>query len=791
MVLTLALALGATTAIFTLVHGVVLNPLPYPQSDRLVWLGQTAPGINFPMLGLSPGLYGAYAEQAQTLEATGFYRSRALTLTGSGDPARMTAAEVNAELLQLLGVQPLHGRLLTAADDRVDSERVVLLAEGLWRERFGGSRAVIGDSMVLDGQSFAIAGVLPDGFDFPAPGTQLWLDSEVVTDIDGFGRFGGFDGVGRLRDGVDLEGLRVDLDAAIAALLERTETAERQMLEGAQLAAAPVPLQTRVIGSVAQTLWVLFAAVGFVFLIALVNVANLVAVRAQTRRRETALRLALGASRAQLARLFLAESLLVSATGAVLGLLLATFAVRYLVATAPPGLPRLPEVGVDLTVVLFLALLLAAATLLFGLLPLARSFRARTNDLRDGGRGPVAGLARRTARRVLLAAQVALALILLVGSGLMARSFWELRNVDPGVEINSVLRVSLSLPESRYPGTPEAMVFHDELLARLSGLPGVTSVAAASTAPLEGVTGGVFLYEEGVPEPADGMPTVINWIRASTGLPETVELPLVAGRGFAVTDRSRATAPVLINRALADLYWPGEPALGRRVRTNRSSAEEPIWHEVVGVVENYAFQLTATGPAQPLVIFPLVGGDPTTPRTLTYLVRTERDPVLLADAVRATVWEMDSIPLMGMRSMREVADSAAAPMAFTMMLLWIASAMALGLGCVGVYGVFGQVVRERAAEIGVRLALGAQRSSVLAMLLRQGLAVGILGVIGGLAGSWALVGSMQSLLFQVSPLDPLVHAAVAMALLLVVGLATYLPARRAARLDPAATLRAE
>ncbi|NKB86991.1 MAG: FtsX-like permease family protein [Acidobacteria bacterium] len=716
IVATLGLGLGATSAIFTLVFGVAVRPLPYPDAERLVWLGQTAPGINFPTLGLSPGLFAAYATRAASLEATGFYSTRGLTLTGAGDPVRLSGAEVDSGLLQMLGATLLHGRLLNAEDDREGSTRVVLLNESLWRDRFSASAGIVGQTVILDGDPFVVAGVVVDGFKFPSPNTRFWIDSEFRTDIDGFGRFGGFDGIARVRPEMNLEAITEDLDATIAWLLERTEPAERDMLQGAQLAAQPVPLQTRVVGPIARTLWILFSAVGFVLLIALVNVANLIAVRTQSRQSEPG-----------------------------------HAGLRAPATTSNPTNERLAE-------------------------------RRPRLDLQQGSSADsavVVGCAGRTRTRFL------------VGSGLMARSFWALRSVDPGVEIAGLLRLSISLPESRYPGTDQSVAFHDELLAGLRALPGVTDVAAASNIPLEGVTGGIFLFEEGVEMAEDAMPTVINWVRGSRDFVQTLQVPLLAGRPFEDGDRGLARAPLVVNRALADLYWPGAEAVGRRVRTSRSSEDEPIWYEVVGVVENYAFQLASTGPAQPLVIFPLVGGDPTTPRSLTYVVRTDREPSLLADAVRATVWEMDTLPLVGLGTMRDVADRAAAPMAFTMTLLWIASTMALTLGCIGVYGVFGQVVRERAPEIGVRLALGANGTTVYRMLMRQGLLVGTLGIAAGLVASWALVGFMQSLLFRVSALDPVVHIAMAVGLLAIVSLATYVPARRAARIDPIEALRSE
>ena len=791
-IVTLGLGIGATTAIFSLVNGVVLNPLPHPDPDRILYLEHAVAGIEFEgELGIAPGLYQIYSERSETLEQLGSFDAAELTLTGEGDPERLAGATVSASFFQILGARPEHGRLLTEEDDEVGSDRVVLLSHRLWQRRYSSDPNVVGTTIQVNGVSRQVVGVLPADFRFDLiPDADLWLDSERRPSL--FGGFGDLSGIARMKSPMTLADVRRDLDARIAELLDLFDDPRlRQVLADAQISARPLMLKQKVVGDIERTLWVLLGTVWFVLLIACANVANLFLVRAEARQRETAVRMALGAGRGQLARYFLAESTLLALLGGVAGVAIASAALRFLVRNAPVTIPRLEEVGIDAAVLAFALVITLVTGLLFGSVPVFRSGSRFSGQLQDSGRGSTAGRSRIRARQVLVVGQVALALVLLVGSGLMARSFWHLKSIDPGFDPNSVLRFRLSLPPSLYEAE-DAAAFHHELLDKLAALPGVTSVGAARELPMERIIAGNLMYVEGEPIEEGILPPLSHRTRVTEGYFETIGLPLVAGRTLRRSDSEQRTNAVVINTEAADLYFRGQDPVGKRVHSENSFLEDEIvWWTIVGVVGSHRQENLIRDPP-PMFYISMLGGDFDNAQLMGHVVRTAVPPQTLADAVRRTVWDLDpALPIVGLRTMEEAVDDAGAPMGFVMVLLGIAASVALLLGTVGVYGVLAYVVRQRTGEIGVRMALGAQAGDVRRMLLSQGALIGAVGLGIGLAGSFALVCFMEALLFGVDPLDPATHVAVGLLIFGVVLLATWLPARRASRIDPIVALRSE
>jgi len=789
-VITLALGIGANSAIFSVVHAVVINPLPYPESERIVILAHNAPGAGFTNaeLDASPGLYHYYRDHSRTLDEIGAWRDRDATLTSHGEPENVPAASATAGLFRLLGVPPLLGRPLLEEDNREGAEDVVVLSHGLWQRRYGGDPAIIGSTIGLWSRPVQVVGVMPAGFGYPDTGYQLWFNETLDGAV-----FGGFwiSVAARMQPGLTSDEVEAELSGLIQQVPEAfPDDPVAQMALDLELAAVAIPLKERLVGDVQLTLWVLLATVGLVLLIACTNVANLFLVRAEARRQEIAVRAALGASRRQLARFFMGESLLLCATGATIGLALAAVGTRLLVAYGPDSLPRLHEVGISGTVVLFTSTVTMLASLVFGLIPVARRESATISSLKDAGRSNTAGRGRAHARSLLVAGQVAMAFILLCSSILMAQTYANLRRVDPGFDPVDVLTFQVALPAVGYPTPQEAIAFHRQLREHLGALPGVLSAAIVTGLPLAGSTAVDPLVDENVPfDPAE-MPPIVSVNSAGNGYWRTMGIPLLEGRVLEAADYDHGRRVAVVDERLADLYWPGESAIGRRVFPGLPG-EDDEWFEIVGVVGDVHLEDLIHTP-QPM-IYPVLGtygGNEAW--TMSYALRTRVPASSLADVARETVWSLDDrLPLAAMQTMEQAHRRASAPAAFTMTMLLIAAVVALCLGTIGIYGVMDYVVRQRTKEIGVRLALGARSADVSRMIVRQGSLVAAAGLIVGLAASLALTRFMAALLFGIAPTDPVTHIAVALSLMAVAALASYVPARRAACINPVEAIRAE
>jgi len=758
-VATLAIAIGANAAIFSVVNGVLLEPLP----NNAV----------FEELGLVSG--------------------RSAILTGEGEPERVQAGTATHTFFPLLGVEPFLGRLFTAEEDMPEAPDVVLLTHGLWQRRYGADREIVGRAIQIDGAPVEVIGVLPESYDYMDNDAALWMPLGIDPANPPVGSFS-YNGVGKLLPGRTAEVAEANLVPLIERILEANKDSENYVafLQNGQFGTLVHPLKEDLVGDARQPLLVLLGTVAFVLLIACANVANLVIVRSDARRREMAVRSALGAGRRVLARQFMAESAVLAAAGGLLGLMLASVGVPALLRVAPEGLPRMDSVDLDGTVLAFTLGLVLLSVVVFGGLPLLRSFSSRTFDSLTA-RGTTAGRDRHRLRGLLVAGQTALALILLVGSGLMIRSFSELKNVDPGFDSESVLTFRVALPPAQYTTAQGAAGFHQQLMERLAGLPGVQSVGAADYLPMTGGGSGTAIQIEDKPTNPGELPPMLWFKYAAPGYFEAMGTRLLEGRTLERSDHEGQLPNVVVNKATADRIWPGESALGKRM-SRASSDSARSWYTVVGVVETVRDQ-GLDQEARELVYYPMVGlngDDDWTTRNLTYVVRTAGPPTALAGAVRAQVWEMDSgLPVADIQPLSAILAGSTARTSFTMMALGVSAVVALLLGAIGVYGVLSYVVSERTREIGVRIALGAESGEVLGMVVRQGMKLAGMGLVVGLIASLGLSRLMESLLYGTSPTDPLTFGATSLVLLAVGAAASYLPARRASSIDPVESLRAE
>ncbi|HEY7213901.1 MAG TPA: ABC transporter permease [Thermoanaerobaculia bacterium] len=786
-VLTLAVGIAAATAIFSVVNGVLLTPLPYAESERLVGLWHRAPAFGFDKLSQSPGTYQFYRQRSRSFEDIALYRATQVTVTGNGTPERLPAGLITPSLFPVLRVKPSLGRAFVAEEGRPGAAPVVLLSDRLWRRRFAADPRALGRSLRINGVPRAVVGVMPAGFEFPRAETELWLPLEVDPAQARFGDFGP-SSVARLRPGITPAAAQAELDRLLAG----DEATSELTRDGFR--ARVLPLREDVVGDIGRTLWILLGAVGFILLIACANVSNLLIVRGEGRRRETAIHTALGASPRQLIGIVLLESLLLAAVAGVLGLLLAAGGLRLLLKLAPLGLPRLEEIGIDGRVLLFTAAAAVLSSLLAGLFPALRSLLKGdlALELKTGGTRSTSGHAQRRMRRFLVGLQVGLVLVLLTGSGLMLRSFLRLSHLDPGFATQDVLTFQLSLPEPDFPDDAAAAGFLDRVVERLRGLPGVRSAGVASTLPLSGsAQASGHVIEDQPPQP--GAPPPNLWFGyAGEGYFEALGVPLLAGRTLTRADQENRAGVAMVNQALARHFWPRGDALGKRLRpaTNEEGGSEP-WYTIVGIVGDVRNRDLVTAPDE-IVYYPLLGpsAGAWTVRQANVVLRTRVAPESLASAVRSAVWSVDpNVPVSGVQPMEQILRRSRARMIYAVLMLVLATAVAMVLAAVGIYGFVSYVVSQRTAEVGVRKALGAHARDIRWLILRESLAIALAGILVGLLGAVALTRWLGSLLFEISPLDPLTFTAMPLLLLAIVLLSSALPAERAARVDPLKALK--
>jgi putative ABC transport system permease protein len=796
--LTLALAIAANASIFTVVHRVVMNPLPYPESGRLIALDYGFPARNMAsgLTSMAWQLYYQLADQARTLESVAVYTPATATLTGSDEPERVTITRATPSLATVLRVSPTLGRWFTEAEGETGAAPVTVLSHRIWVRRFGADRAIVGRSIPLDGVPTEVVGIMPASFSFPDARTDLWTNAQSTRARASF--LFNIVGIARLSDDATVESARVEITTLIQDLSQRVPN-QRGMVSAA------VPLQDLMVGRIATALWVLLASAGLVLLVACANVANLFLVRSEIRQREVAVRRALGAGNRGVARYYFTESALLALAGGALGLTLAWGGVQLLVAYGPPTLPRLNEVRIDGVVLVFALVLCVVAAIAFGTIPLLR-LAPLAMSLHENGRGQTATRGSHRARQLLMGGQVALALILLVASGLMVRSFQNLRAVDPGFDPSSTLTFSIGLPDTGYPNRQVAVDAHQRILDRVEAIPGVTRASAATCLPLAGGCFGNGLRIEGeVPDPSRPPRSWVFFRGVSAGYIEAMRMSLRRGRSLERADIDRREANIVVNEAFADAYFPGQDPIGKRVQSGTlpSTKLPPApWLTIVGVVSNMpSMALNEPTPWAQMFMPMSIAGGPDIPSealigpsvtTMSYVVRSAVPPSTLLAAVRNAVDEIDpNVAIAEVRSLQEIVDRASDQASFTMVLLAIAATVALLLGAIGIYGIVSYIVTQRTGEIGVRLAMGAEPRSVAGMILRQSGTVTLLGIVVGLLASFAGSRLIQSLLFGISPRDPAVFTVTTLFLVGVALMACWLPARRASRLSPLDALRTD
>jgi predicted permease len=794
LVLTLALGIGANTAVFSVVNAVLLRPLPYPDQGDLAVVFDQFPGLNLTEFPASGPEYIEYREQNRSFEQLAAYTTAGTAITGDGEPERVQFTSASWQLFPAIGLEPEIGRVFADADDRPGAEAVVVLSHALWQRRYAGDPGALGRTLILNGTPQTIVGVMPADFRFPEPDVQLWVPLGLDPASPGGRGSHYLSMVGRLRPGVTLASAR----AEVGDLMERwsADPAVDHSWNAENHPAVIQSLRDQMVGDVSRPLWIMLGAVVVVLLIACANVANLLLVRGEGRVREISVRTAMGAGRWRIVSQLLTESVVMAGAGGLAGLALAWAGVRGLVAIAPPDLPRADEIGVDPMVLSFTVGVTLLAGVLFGLAPALQAGRTDVQaSLREEGRSGTSARGRVRVRQLLVVSETALAIVLLVAAGLLLQSFRRLSAVDPGFRPEQVITMSVSVPAFKYPDFPQVDAFHRELRERVAAIPGVQTVGEVRTAPLAGSLSPNDVEVEGFDRHQagdEGPPMNADVQLVSAGYFEAMGIDMVEGRGFDERDDITAPVVVVVSEELAKRYWPDRSAIGGRIR---QSGYQPAleWGEVVGVVEDIRHE----GLDQPVrgtlyFVFPQSVRTWYLARAMTLVVRTNVDPQSVIGAARSQLLEMDSdVPLYQVETMsRAIADSTSTQR-FTMLLQLVFALVALTLAAIGLYGVMSFTVARRTPEIGIRMALGAERGEVLRMVVGQGMGIVLVAAVLGVGGALAAGRVLSGLLYGVTARDPVTYATVVGTLLLVAFVACWIPARRASAVDPGSALRYE
>jgi putative ABC transport system permease protein len=776
-VITLALGIGANTAIFSVVHGVLLAPLPYPEADRLVALRQANPPAQ-PDTQIAPGNFLEWQRQNTTFASLAAYRTVSYNRTGDGTPERLLAGRVSFGLFKLLGAQPVLGRDFLAEEDQPGREKVVIVSEGLWARRFGTERNVAGKTLKLDGEEFAVVGVMPAAFRLPDQRErELWTPIAFKDNEKTLYQARYVEAIARLKPEVSPAQAQSEMTAIAARLAQEHPDAN------AGWTITVKPLLDFVVGDVKTVLWVLFGAVALVLLIACANVTNLLLARATTRQKEMAVRAALGAGRARIVRQLATESLLLALLGALAGWPLASWGLRALLATAPADLPRLASVSIDNRALLFTFGVTLLTAFIFGLAPALQVLKFDSNPALKDQR--TRSVRQQRIGNLLIASEVALALMLLVGGGLLLRTVWRLNQVDPGFDVRNALAVTIQLPEKKYGEPQQVARFSEQLVQQVSTLPGVAGTGVARILPIvhDLPTG---FYFDGRPRGKDNELPQTNYSAVSPGYFKAMGIPLIAGRAFTEHDTLDAPRVAIVSQTLAQRFFPDGDALGKRINVNTGPES---YREIVGIVGDVK-QNGLTKETKPHAYEPFAQAPN---QFMTLIVRsTSTDPASLVPAVRSEVLTLDSeLPLQRVITLDRVISNSIRQQRFTSLVLSIFAGVALLLAAAGLYGVISYSVAQRTHELGIRVALGAQVKDVMQLVLRQGMAVVVIGEVIGLIGAFALTRLLGGLLFGVTPTDAVTFVGVTAGLTIVALLACYIPARRATKVDPLVALRYE
>lgn len=795
-IITLSLGIGANTIIFSVVNSVLLRPLPYAAPEQLVFIYDSAPGFGIPKFGLMEAEFLRLRDEARSIEKVAFYTTTTLTLTGAGEPERIASGTASGDFFTALGTTMILGRTFRLEEEPRGKGNVVILSHGFWRRKFAADPNVIGQAITLDGRSHTIIGVLPPDFKSPP---ELQADRTVDLWLPpGYNLAGpccshGASVIARLRGGQTFEQAQAETGTIIAGVMK--DYPQGYPKDGSMQTIIK-PLQQEIIGDLRQSLWVLFAAVVFVLLIACANIANLLLARSETRQKEIAIRAALGAGRARIIRQLLAESLLLGVSGGGIGLLLAWWGLKLLPALGSEKIPRLQEITLDARVLGFTLLMALLTSIVFGLVPACQAVKFNLQSaLKEGGRSAAAPKSRSRLRATLVIIEVALSLVLLVGAGLLIKSFWRLQQVDTGVKAEQLLTLRLFPPASTYHDDRQEAAFYENLLQRVRSLPGVREAAVTDGVPLGDRSGGTVMEVEGRPVEMDALNSA-GWRVVSPDYFRTMGVRLLQGRFLEDTDQQQAMPVAVINETLARTHWPNEDPLGRRIRLlNRPPGEATTaFLTVVGVVADVK-NSGLTEEAQQEVYVPLRQREAAVSgmgleHQMSMAVRTSVEPLNLVNAIRQEIGGIDpSVPVASVRTMEQILATVTVQPRFNMILLGTFALLALVMASVGIYGVLSYSVTQRRHEIGIRIALGARQGDVLKLVVRQGMILALTGVVIGVASSFALTRLMAGLLFGVSVDDPLTFAAIAMLLTGVALVACYLPARRATKVDPMIALR--
>ncbi len=790
---------GANVAVFSVVEGVLLKPLPYPHPESLVGVWHTAPGLNLDEVNMAPSNYFIYREQGRVFEDIGVYQGDSVNVTGQGNPEQVHGLDVTDGVLPILGVPPMFGRWFNRADAQPGSPDTIMLGYGYWQKRFGSDPSIVGRAIRVDGRPRQVIGVMPKEFRF-LDGEQpaLYLPFQFDRNKTTLGQFS-FDGIARLRPGVTLQAANAD----VARMLPITFASfplppgfSLALLEQARIGPKVRPLARDVVGDIGKLLWVLMGSIGIVLLIACANVANLMLVRAEGRHQELAICAALGASPRRIAKEFLLESAVVGVLGSMLGLAIAWGALRLLIGLGPAGLPRLHDIGIDTTVLVFTIGVSLFCSLLFGSVPALRYAGTRMGTgLREGGRTSSQGRERHRTRNTLVVIQVSLAFVLLICSGLMIRTFRALIHVNPGYDATAAIQtLRVAIPEADVPKPDDVLRMQFDIVQRIASIPGVTKVGFGSSVPMDGDewSDPVFAQDRSY---ADGkMPPLRRFRFGSPGFLHTMGIPMVAGRDFTWDEVFKKLPVAMVSNNFAREYW-GNPAsaLGKHIRV--SSRDD--WREIVGVIgdvhSNGMNKDAPTVAYWPTLMNHFESDDAGLRRWVVFTIRSPRagSESLMKD-VRHAVWSVDAnLPLSDVRTLDYYYTKSVSRTAFTLVMLAIAAGIALLLGVVGLYGVIAYSASQRKREIGIRIALGAQRNAITTMFVRQGLVLAGSGVLCGLLLALAATRLLRSLLFHVSPMDPITYAGACIALCGAAALASYVPSRGTASVDPVEALRAE
>jgi predicted permease len=797
---TLVIGVGAAVAVFAVVDHVLVRALPYPEADRLVGAWHDMPSIDLHRMNQSATTFLTYESESHAIDGIGIYNERAVNVadrSAQSDPQRIDAGWFTASLFSVLGVSPIRGRVFTQSEDAPTGAPVMLISEGFWRAHFGGDPKILGRMLEVNSVNREIIGVMPSNFRFPAAETEIWIPLSLDRANPPPSAFS-YNAVARLKRGVSIAEAQRDFAAVLPRVLDLYPNfvpgiTTRMMLDQAKPVPVLTPFREDVTGGIAGTLWMMAAAAALLLIVACVNVANLTIVRADARRRELAVREALGAGRVRVMRSYFSESALLAGVGGVLGLATGWGIVNALVTIGPAGIPRLAEIGIDARVVLFAAIITLIAAIVIGIIPMVRIARG-SFALRGPSRGATADRGQQGVRSTLVGAQIALALVVVAASGLLLRSFERLHAIRPGFDADHVATFWMSVPRPRYDHDAEVVRFYSTLIERAAQIPAVEAVGLTSRLPL--VARGVNrkrLYLEDTPSSTTTLPPLEILTTISGDYFQAMRIPLLAGTLFDPTARQRE-GDAIVSRRTASMLWrdsTGKAALGKRFRALPTGP----WYTVVGVVGDTR-DTTLGAPATPSVYFPEIVQRDTltsqTVRTMTLVVRTSGDPSATVPAVRQIVREMDpTLPMFDVQPMTAALRASTARLAFTIVVLGAAALVTLTLGAVGLYGVLAYVVTLRRREIGIRIALGASPQAVAAATTRQGVRLTAVGIVCGLLLFAGVARFIRTFLFGVAPWDPAAVVGAALVLLAIATLASWIPARRAGQVDPAEALRAE